>query len=108
MGPGCGVQGSTVGAQSAAVSPWEVGWTQLWPLSKEKWTADRPTARLNVPNGKEHAPAVVAASSEHGCMSTRSLDPAARTSGRVASTARDGSLEEFWGCWPEGLATLTR
>ena len=36
MGPTSGVQGSTVGSQFAAVSPWYVGWIHVCPLSKEK------------------------------------------------------------------------
>jgi hypothetical protein len=47
----------------------------------EKYTPVRPTPRLKVPNGKEHAPAVVEASFEQGCVSTRSFAPAARTFG---------------------------
>ena len=67
-----------------------------------------PTPRLNVPSGNEHAPAVVEACREQGCMSTRSLAPAASTSGLEASTASAGSFWEFCGCWLVGLPTLTR
>src|SRR6266511_921101 len=102
------MHGSTVGSQSAAVRPWYVGWVQVRPLSNEKLTADRPTPRLNVPSGNEHAPAVVDAALEHGCMSTRSLAPEASTVGREASTANEGSFWVFCGCRPVGLPTLTK
>src|SRR5213592_2387693 len=108
MGPTWGTHGSVVGLQSAAVRPEYVGWIQVCPRSNEKCTADRPTPRLKVPSGKEHAACSVAANREHGCMSTRSLEPAASTSVRMALTARDGSLDELRGWRLVGLATLTR
>src|SRR5207249_6933417 len=107
MGPGCAVHGSEEGSQSAAVSPWYSGWTQLCPLSKEKYAPESPTPRLKVPSGYEQAPAVVEACFEHGCMSTRSFDPAARTLGLVGSTASEGSFWAFCMCWSTGLATVT-
>src|SRR6266508_3046818 len=108
MGPTCGVHGSVVGLQSAAVSPEYVGWVQVWPRSNEKYTPASPTPRLNVPSGNEHAACCVDAAREQGCMSTRSLAPAASTSGRIALTASAGSFCEFWMWVLAGLPTLTR
>src|SRR5438093_7159605 len=41
-------------------------------------------------------------------MSTKSLAPAARTLALVGSTAKAGSFWAFCGCWPVGLASLTK
>src|SRR5438128_10477649 len=41
-------------------------------------------------------------------MSTKSLAPAARTFDLVGSTAKAGSFWAFCGCWPVGLASLTK
>src|SRR5262249_35112569 len=73
-----------------------------------KYTPVRPTPKLNVPSGNEHAPAVVDACFEQGCMSTRSLAPAARMFGLAGSTASAGSFWAFCGCEPVGLPTVTR
>jgi hypothetical protein len=69
-----------------------VGWIHVCPESKEKEADVSPTPRLKVPSGNEHAPAVVDASREHGCMSTRSFAASTRMFGWTGSTASAGSF----------------
>jgi len=80
------------------------GCTHERPPSKLKCTPDTPTPGVNGQGDSAVAKTVV----PHGARSISSFDPAARTSGRDASIATDGSFCLLRGNGLVGLPTVTR
>ncbi len=87
-----------------ADQPVYVGCTHERPPSKLKCTPDPPTPGVNGHGASSVAKIVV----PHGALSISSFEPAARTSGREASIATDGSFCLFRGNGVVGLPTVTR
>src|SRR5215218_608377 len=85
--------------QPLAVRPVYVGWVQVSPLSKEKYTPEPPTPSVN--GQSVSGPALQAS------MSMLSLAPATTTSGWFASIATAGSFCLFCENGPGGLPTDT-
>src|SRR5207302_11423773 len=55
-----------------------------------------------------HVPVLTAIAGGHACSSTKSLEPAARMLGWLASMATAGSFWWFCGVLPAGLPVVTR
>src|SRR5438093_7256986 len=104
MGPTVGVHGGSVlpttPRHPRADSPVYVGWVQVVPESKEKYTPDVPTSGVN-----GH---VLSSPALHASRSMLSFAPAARIVGLFASIATAGSFCLFCENGLVGLPTLTR